>query len=490
MRCCLLVACCLILGPVAWAGTSAPPTLEQQILGILAKRGLSASDCGVYAAPLGRAPLAALNADKPLIPASNKKLVTTAAALDLLGPGYQFVTRVLSTGPIEAGVLKGDLVIVGGGDPSLAGRWHEDDALAVPKRWIEHIKAAGVERIEGDIVADDSILDRQLVHPTWPGNQLDKWYCAPVSGLAYNDDCIDITVAPGKAVGSPAVVRLSPPTGYFTVENRCLTVAKESQHEIVLGRRAGSRNLVITGKCWAKAEPLRGPVAVDDPGLMLATVMCEQLRKSGVEVSGQPVVFDRNAERPEGIELCRTTSDLASCVLVANKRSQNLYAELMHKLMGAVIEGDGSFAGGNRALAGFLGPIGIETGTYVSADGSGMSRANRITARQIGTILMHMADHPSSSIFIDSLPMNGSDGTLRKRVSGESLAGRIRAKTGYIRNVHALSGYVTSTLGEPQWVFSILMNHRKGNAKGAQDDICRLLAGLSPAEDRRSEHTQ
>jgi len=472
-------ACWLALGLVAQAGTVPATGLEQQIRAILGRYKIREADCGVYVASVARRKaVAAINADEPLVIASNKKLLTTAAALDLLGPGYELVTRVCIDGPLENGVLKGNIVIVGGGDPNISARFYEGEALAVPKGWARTIHKAGIERIQGDVVADDRIFDRQLLHPDWPDNQLDRWYCAPVCGLAYNDGCVDVTVSPGPAAGSPASVSLDPATSYVKLENGCKTTSARNRHVVSFGRRPGSRTIRAWGECWVKAEGLTGSVAIDDPALMLATVLREQLDAAGVQMAGGAVLAARDGKAARLTEICRTTSDLATSVVIANKRSQNLYAEQMHKLLGALVERDGSFEGGNRALGRFLAGLGIRPGSYTSADGSGMSRNNRFSAQQVGSVLLYMADHPSTAAFVDSLSIGGVDGTLSRRLEG--VRGRIRAKTGHLAGASALSGYVTSEEGEPQLAFSILMNSPR-STNAAQDDICQLLVRLAEA---------
>jgi len=475
-----MVVCCLALVPAVQGGTVQPYTCEEQIRSTLRKHKLREKNCGVYVATVqdGRA-LAAINADTPLILASNKKIMTTAAALDMLGPGFEFVTKVCRTGPIEGGVLRGDLVIVGGGDPNISGRHYEGDALGVPRQWIAAIRAAGITSIEGNVVADDRIFDRELVHPSWPANQLDRWFCAPSCGLSFNDNCIDVSVSPGDVAGTPAKISLNPPTGYVRISNSCKTTTSKRKHKIIIARRAGTRSVTVAGNCWLKAGETIGHVTVDDPALLTATVMREQLVKAGIAVSGRAVLAPRDIPPRQRTEICRTVSDLATSVMYANKRSQNFYAEQIHKMMGAVMLGDGSFAGGNRALTKFLSQLGIEPDSYTSADGSGLSRQNRFTARQIGTVLMYMVDHPSSALFIDSLTVAGVEGTLRNRLKSDTLRGLIRAKTGFISGVRTLSGYVVDRNARPLIVFSFVTNG--GYPYGAQQDICELLVKISGA---------
>lgn len=501
----------LVLAALAAAAALAAPApaaedagLRARVAKALAAPALRSADAGVAVSRLGESdPLLSIAADRPLAPASNMKVVTTAAALELLGRDYVFVTRFLARGEVARGSLAGDLVVVGGGDPGISGRANGLGAASRLEEAARAIRASGISRVEGRLVLDDRFFDRELVHPSWPKDQLGEWYCAEVSALSLNDNCLDVTVSGGAAAGAPAIVAIDPETAYVEVRNQAKTVAARAGHRFRIERKIGENRFAVTGGVLAKANGQVESVTVHDPTLFFGAVFREALARAGVAVAGETVVADRAApfdpSAPPGArEIHRLETPLADAVEVCNKRSQNFYAEQIVKTIGRERKGEGSWRAGLGAIAEFLERlscrrIGIEDaatpalkapggealppGDFFLADGSGLSAANRISPRALTRVLDHMLKTPARREFFDSLPIGGVDASLEKRLKDKKSIGRVVAKTGYIARVSALSGYVRGEDGAT-YVFSILLNRFTGSnaeMKKIQDDVCRAI---------------
>lgn len=479
----LTIASCLVFSAVTdylWAGPSRK-ALERDIWQVLSSPHLKNASVGIHVVSLpDEEILFSLNSDRLFTVASNMKILTTAAALHFLGAGYQFKTTVYYSGNItKEGVLDGDIIIRGGGDPNISGRFYEGRSTAVLERWAAALGRNGVREVRGDIVADDTWFDREYVHPDWPRDQLTEWYCAPVSGLSFNDNCIKLRLVRKKKGKGVVKVVLEPGTSYVTIHNSCRITRSEKKAGFSVYRRPGTNEIFIKGRLTPKQLPLIYYVTVDNPPLFLASVFREVLERRGIGVYGR-VRLIGEGERvsyPELHELVSTTSTLAQSVKVANMRSQNFYAEQILKTLGAEMRGEGSFRAGLGVLREFLLELGYTPDRYRLADGSGLSRNNRLSPLMMVDILTFMYRHTEGDVFYSSLPISGTSGTLRRRLKKPPYKGRVRAKTGYIYRASTLSGYV-ETLSGRTLAFSILINNFNGSnkkIKRIQDSICRVL---------------
>jgi D-alanyl-D-alanine carboxypeptidase/D-alanyl-D-alanine-endopeptidase (penicillin-binding protein 4) len=427
------------------------------------------------------------NSEKPLSLASNEKLVTTACALDRLGAAHRFETVLLRAGEIAGEVLEGDVVVRGGGDPCIGARF-DGEADAALRRFARALREAGVRRVSGGVVADDRLFDRELRHPHWPKDQLDRWYAAPVSALVLNDGCVDVTVAPGPRAGAPPAVTLAPPTSFFEIDLRASTTAQRKEHVIAVDRQsAGAKErLTVRGAVLAGAEPVVATVTVGDPALVFASVLRERLVAEGIEVAGAARLVKEGEDLGAAVPIAVHSSLLAQALPVVNKRSQNHYAEMLLKSVAAAEgRGPGSFAGGAAAVGRFLEGIGIPRDSFAIEDGSGLARGNRMAARSLATLLRTMARHKEASSYLASLATAGGEGsTLHGRLKAAALHGRVLAKTGTINGVSALSGYVLADAADAARrgvAFVVLGNNLRegpGHAREAQDRCVEVLAGL------------
>ena len=454
--------------------------LAVRLKGLITANGVALSDAGIrmVSAKTGETLLDNCS-DKLFAPASNQKLATTAAALHLLGKEFRFETKLYARGTLQDGSFIGDLIVVGCGDPDISGRNHDGDPRFLFKAWGKTLREFGVKEVRGNIIGDVSAFDTEYVHPSWPANQQERWYCAPASALALNDNCLDITVSPGEGPGMPARLRLSPDTAYTRVDNHCTTTNVKGEHAYGFLGRAGIEGLIVRGKFWMGGEPATSWVPVDDPPLFFLTVMRETLMVEGIPVLGKVVVAaDPVAITRDEKLLATFTTPLERAVMVANKQSQNFYAEQLLKTIGSKTLKKGTYGNGAAKVREFLGAVSQAGSACEVDDGSGLSRKNRLNAAAVTDLLLWVIQpqRPEAKTFVDSLSVAGVDGTMDDRFEQEPYRGHIKAKTGTIAGVSTLSGYIE--VPGDVIAFSMLMNSSKAGVwrmKKAQDAICKAV---------------
>lgn len=394
-------------------------------------------------------------------PASVMKLATTAAALLRFGADHRLVTRVEAAGrPRADGTLAGDLTVRGGGDPGMAAHFHEPGAADAMAQLARDVLAAGVLRVEGDLVLDDSAFTGPRRHLSWdhrPGRY--EWWRAPVSALVLNDNCLDLTAAPGPEPGAPAVIVVVPQTGVVRIDNRLVTTADRSRHLIryVPGDEEGV--LVATGAVWTGSTGYTEPIACVDPPKLFGDVFLRALQAQGVQVTGAVRIVEQASDssldpgpappsvRAAPVVLAQHGTSVGDVVAVCNRRSQNLYAEVLLRALGAADGDGGTFEGGAAAVRRALGFDGPGQ-TFRQVDGCGLSRDNSMSADDVGRILLRVYRSRQRLAFLDSLARPGDpDGTLRKRFRGSRYEGRVLAKTGTLRDTSSLAGFVQTAQG-------------------------------------------
>ena len=403
------------------------------------------------------------DAGKLMMPASNLKILTLAAAAETLGWDYRYTTTLETAGTIENGVLHGDLIVRGTGDPTINSR--SDRAAHVLDEWIAALSAAGNRQIDGRIVGNDQAFDDEGIGAGWAWDYLQYGYAAPVGALEYNEDVASLAVAPGAAVGAPAVVRLDAGSG-LSVLNRATTAAAGTDVTVDYRRHLEQPVLEVTGTVPAGGSAVVRTVAVVNPTLFFAQSLKDGLASRGIGVSGPAVDFDDVAAEialGDGLSSPRVIATtmsppLREIAVVLMKVSQNLYAETLLKTVGASRGGLGTVAAGQSVVGSVLKSWGVPADSYVAVDGSGLSRYNYVTAETLTAVLEHMYRDPRHrDALLATLPIAGKDGTMSARLHRTRAEGNALAKTGSISNVRALSGFVRTRDGE-MLVFSILAN--------------------------------
>ncbi len=395
------------------------------------------------------------NAHVPLAPASNMKLFTTAAAIDLLHPDFAIKTTVYMRGAVDpTSTLDGDVKIVGRGDPTIGGRFHDGHATEVIDAWATDLKRAGVKTIHGNLIFEYGYMDAQYIHPTWPADQLVNWYEAPVSAFSLQEGCVAVRVLPSRP-GKACVVQLEPPTSYIDVESSCVT----RRGLPFITRVRGTNTVVVRGGVPARSGPTEVFVTVENPIHYFAAVTHETFLRNGLSVQGQIIITPRDA-RPDWRAVAEHATPLSVIVYIINKKSQNHYAEQLIKIIGAEKKGEGSWGAGTAAVTEWLtGKLDVAPAEFHQADGSGMSRENRASANAFIQLLRYMWKSPYREDFVSSLPYSGDpDARFGRRLRGAPYARQVYAKTGYIVGVVGLSGYVHASSGKI-YAFSFIFNN-------------------------------
>lgn len=462
--------------------------LQNDLDTILAAPALGQSYWGVVAKSLATGDtLYALHANRLLMPASAMKIVTVAVAGEELGWNYTYETRLVAAGTIAGGVLSGDLVVIGSGDPSINGRGGLAARLFAD--WAEQIKAAGVRTIDGRIIGDGHAFDDEPLGFGWSWDDLAEGFAAPVGALQYNENTAQVTIRPGARTGASATADLAPAGSGLLVDSRARTTAAGSRAAVTIRRLPGSAQLLVRGSVPLDSAPLVRTVSVDHPARFFVAALRDALVAHGVAVHGPAVDADDLTEPPSTMGAVPLVSyrspalSMLSATLM--KESRNLYAETFLKTMGRPAAGDPGAAtieAGRARVDAALERWGVPTSELVQRDGSGLSRYDYVTADALVGILSHVArEETLRDPFNAALAIAGRDGTLAERMKGTPAEGNVRAKTGSMTNVRALAGYVTTADGEPV-VFAIIANNfeaRADQVTGAIDAMAVRLASFS-----------
>ncbi len=424
------------------------------------------------------------NENKLFLPASTMKLVTSAAALEYLGADFRFSTSLLLNGAIKQGVVRGDLVIRGAGDPTLSRRFNPTNPLAVFERWADTLEQHGVKRIAGNIVGDDSYFDSEPYAPGWAQDDLSYAYGAPISGLSLTENSVELTVTPGAAVGDDAVITVSPNTAYVEIVNEVRTTRGDSLFAIDVHREPGTSTVHVTGNIPVSFGPYTLSAAIDDPALYTATVFREVLALRGIAVDGTALSAAELTDRVPYAEM-RTldvvlSPPLGDILAQLNLNSVNFIAEQVLKTIAKERTGTGSTAKGVELVKKFVSQIGISPDNMSMVDGSGLSRLDLITPLQMAAVLRHLHRPDRWKVMINALPLAGHTGTLTNRLKGTKCEGVVRAKTGYLNNVRSLAGFGQSADGEPL-LFVLFTNNYlvpTSMVENAEDLVLMYLANV------------
>ena len=404
------------------------------------------------------------NAQKVLIPASNMKVITSAAALKYLGPDYEYKTKV--------GLCDDTLVVIGGGDPLLGDKvtdakygrendWIFQDIIAALKR--NRIKTVK------DIIVDSSIFDDQRVHPNWPKKELNRRYACEVSGLNFNGNCIEVTA---KNTGGKVAVFIEPKTGFVKLINKVKPISKGSS-AVGSYRQPEPNRIVVHGKCRKQTGPFA--VAIERPAAFFGFLLAENLAKAGIKTNGQLVEKTVGDDRNVRV-LAEYSTPIADCLARCNKNSLGLAAEALLKTISANSNPDGkngSWAGGRQVISRYLLGLGIDKGQFYIDDGSGLSRQNKLSATAITKVLSDTYKSRNWRLYKKSLAVGGVDGTIARYFKEQQYKGKIFGKTGYMAGIRAFSGVCSTEEGD--YIFSIIANNTNSKTRNAFHDIAKAI---------------
>ena len=408
------------------------------------------------------------NGDQLFIPASNMKLLTTAAALRNLGADYRFMTRLYTMGQVRQGVLEGDLYVKGFGDPQ----------MVTEQMWLmaNEVKNLPIKMVEGNIIGDDTFFDGELRVKTWKKDWGSEAYNAPLGALSFNFNTVTVHVQPGLTSGSRPVLVVDPDIDYFTLTNSALTLPFNRRRGKLIVNRVdakGHNEIHVSGRVPRDGRRESFYLNITDPTLYSVKVFRKNLQQAGVEISGNAI---EGKVPEEALLLLEHQSEpLSHIIRGLNKYSNNFMAEQVLKTLGAeMVDSPGTTEKGLRVIQQYMKSLGYFPHQYVALDGSGLSRGSRLTPAQIVSVLEDIyTDLSVYPEFITALGVMGLDGSVKKRMQKKKEARIVRVKTGTLNNVSALSGYFQSGDGE-RFAFSMLMNKLKcsnGHILDLQDKI-------------------
>lgn len=486
--------------PAAEKQATAPPAREQadelarRIDSAIDDSGLASARWGVCVISMADgSTLYQRNADKLFTPASNMKIYTTGVALDLLGADYRWRTSVYATAQPDAnGRIQGDLILYGRGAPDLVAH-SEDEGRSSLAKLADDLYARGVRSISGNLIGDESYFRGDPLGEGWQWTDLQWYYGAEASALSVNGNEIDVNLVPSTKAGAPPTVKSSDTQGHVTVQNRMVNGSDPRRSTIGIHRGLSDNNVEVWGEFSPASKGFGARLSVHNPALWAAKLFAETLKARGVRVEGQPLARDSRVpvsqrfNPTQGVELATVSSQpLSQIARRTNKESINLYAELILRTLGreqgamaSLPEANGRERGddevGLAVIRVWLARAGIATGRLALHDGSGLSRLDLVTPESSARLLLAISKTASASIFQESLPISGRDGTLAGRL--KSVVDRVSAKTGYITYDNSLSGYLTTSRGE-RFAFSIMCNDETGPADTTRliDEIVALLA--------------
>jgi len=421
--------------------------------------------------------------DIRLHPASNMKLLTAAAALEVLGEDYRFTTEVWSDGDIVNGVLTGNLYLKGKGDPTLM----QEDLTRLAK----DLKEKGIKRIEGHLVGDDSWYDDIRLSRDMDWSDEPYYYGAQVSALTlspntdYDAGSVIVEVRPASSSGRQAEVTLAPATDYITVVNRTQTVSRNGANTIKLDREHGTNRIIVEGTIPVGGSVIREWMSVWEPTGYAMDVFRQSLSAEGITTSNviSPEPLTGVVPADATLLTSKQSIPLSELIIPFMKLSNNLHGEHLTKEMGRVIYGEGSWEQGLQVIKDTVASLGVDTSTIMLRDGSGISHLTMIPADELSKLLYTIQSREWYPLYERSLPVAGAadrieGGSLRWRLIGTAAQGNVRAKTGSLSTVSTLSGYVTTRDGE-KLIFSILINnYLVTSVRAIEDEIVKALAGM------------
>jgi len=411
------------------------------------------------------------DANTAMAPASNMKIITTAAALKYLGPDYKYTTKV--------GLCGDMLAVVGSGDPLLGDR-ETDSKYGRQSSWIFEdiaavLKRNGITGIKG-IIVDASIFDDQRVHPNWPKEQLNRSYACEVSGLNFNGNCIEISA---KTVGNKVVLFINPETNYVKVINK---VVPKSKGKSAVGsyRQPESNKITVFGNCKNEAGPFA--VAIENPAAFFAFLLQENLTKAGIKTEGQFV--EKTIGRDSDFKmLAEYNTTIADCLARCNKDSFGLAAEALIKTIAVnrgLTLGTGSWTQGRDAVSLYLSALGVDKGEFYVDDGRGLSRENKLSANAITKVLLNVYKSKNWPLYENCLAVGGVEGTIERYFKEEKYKNKVLGKTGYIQGVKSFSGICKTAKGD--YLFSILTDGANGQTREAIYDIAKMIIDEAESE--------
>lgn len=469
--------------------------LRQDLEYILTSAGNRSGRWSVLAVSLDQGDtLLSLHSGDPMVPASNMKLFTTAAALYALGPDFRYTTFLLSRGQERDGGLDGDLILYGTGDPTFSPRFFPGESPVLDSL-AASLRRRGIQEVHGDLIVDGSYFKGPEIHPEWDPADLNEHFAAPIAALSFNENLVRVQVRANRVAGRPPEIHLTPRDAGIPIMNKAITAPAGSRSRVWLFRDTPWDPIGIEGEIPLGGRDVWRELPVPDPLVFTGRVLKRVLEEEGIQIHGDLRVLRTTqasilggtsptsgpgSEPEPRILAVHQSPPLLDILTVVNKKSNNLLAETVARTLGRLTTGDGSFQGGMEAVEDFLTKVvGVSSREIALRDGSGLSAQNRASAGALVQVLTFMAHSELWEDFWGTLPEAGVRQELR-RMSGSPAARNLRAKTGTMEGVSALSGMVRTRSGE-RVLFSIISNEVSSEyrAKRAEDQLGIRLASLT-----------
>ncbi len=436
---------------------------------------LSTASYSIYAIDANTGAKICASVQKSLSTASVMKLFTTAVALDLLGPEFTFSTSLSYSGNLDpkTGLLKGNLILKGGGDPAFYSTYFQDEYQDCFEKWIVQIKKCGIKSIDGQLLLDLSAFDRTTIPGGWGWADIGNYYGTGVSALTYNDNLYEIHFTSPKLTGLLATIKSkNPEIVDLTLESQVYSSAKSGDQTIVYGA-PGSTHQYIEGTIPTDQTDFVVKAAMPDPALQAGNTLLQKIRKSGIHVSGGVAKVQNQISEKRTTIAIQLSPPLKDLIVPLNKESLNLFAEHLLREAGRKYLGEPSIPNGIKAYRKFCAEKGINDAGFFPADGSGLSRSNALTAQTLVETIKYEYDSKNSELFFNALPVAGIDGTLKNSFKGTPLEKNVRAKTGSLERVRSLAGSLKSKKHRTI-LFAILIN----NYPGTSAETSKLLESI------------
>lgn len=423
-------------------------------------KSLKTASYSIYAMDAKTGEIICETAQKSLSTASVMKLVTTAVALEILGPDYTFSTSLAYSGYIDPqnGTLNGNLILIGGGDPAFYSSFFEDHYKDCFEQWIKQLKNSGIKKINGNLLIDLSSMDRTSIPGGWVWEDIGNYYGAGVSALSFGDNLYDIHFSSPKTEGKEVTIKkMNPEIDGLMLENRVRSSAIPGDHTIVYGA-PGSIHQCIEGTIPTGQSDFVVKAAMPDPPLVAGQTFLRKIKENKIQLSGGIVRFPAEDNTKRTLLCTKLSPPLKDLIVPLNKESLNLFAEHLLREIGRKSSGEPSIAKGIEAYHQFCTDQGINTEGFFPVDGSGLSRSNALTSQTLVETLKYVYNSKQRELFLSALPIAGVDGTLRNSFKGTPLEKNVKAKTGSMARVRSIAGML-ETKSKKTILFAILINN-------------------------------
>ena len=437
--------------------------------------------------------LYSLNAEKNFLPASNLKLVVTAAAFEYLDPSFKYSFDAYLTSLPETGSLmyNGDMIVKSNGHPCISSHWLDENPALLFEHLADSLLSKGIVFINGDIIGNDrefEVSDLAMDFRSGDGDYVATWefedllyaMASPASALSFNENMLDVEVFPAESVGKPPITEPSLKTSFFIILNQAMTGKETQEKTLRITRQVGTNNIIVSGLLPINAKSVSEPIAIEKPAQYFLTVLKETLHRKGVAISGQARRIEPNEHYSEQMLIPLATfysPPMLDILTYINKESNNFAAEQVLRTLGKTVKQTASQDSGLKVLETYLESLNLGEHAYRIKDASGLSRHNLISPDAIVKVLAHIYQHPDFEDFLHTLSIAGVDGTLERRFQRSQLKGKIFGKTGYLSSVRTFSGYLETPSGK--WIgFSLMaMNYtnKTRTIESFQDKALELL---------------